>query len=51
MGCVEVDYFLARGFPLGRLPVFMMGARLGAAHQASRKAFRERTERCRTVNA
>jgi hypothetical protein len=27
--CGSVDYFLARGFPLGRLPVFMMGCLLG----------------------
>ncbi len=27
--CNSVDYFLARGFPLGRLPVFMMGCLLG----------------------
>ena len=28
--CVGVDYFLARGFPLARPPVFMMGRLLGA---------------------
>ncbi len=29
IGCGAVDYFLARGFPLGRLPVFIMGCLLG----------------------
>jgi peptidoglycan/LPS O-acetylase OafA/YrhL len=30
--CGSVDYFLARGFPLGRLPVFIMGCLLGVHH-------------------
>ncbi len=38
IGCYSVDYFLARGFPLGRLPVFMMGCLLGICHTHFRRA-------------